>query len=138
VLLDTHIALWLDSGDQSLRPATRDAIDASWREGGRIYLSAVTIWEIAMLVDRGRVTLDVPVATWTARFLDRPGIEAMPLGLGAAMRSYQFRELEQRDPADRLLIATAIELGCPLVTYDDRIRRFGERYGERYGFAAVA
>jgi PIN domain nuclease of toxin-antitoxin system len=98
----------------------------------------VSIWEIAMLVDGGRVTLDVPVATWTARFLDRPGIESMPLSLGAATRSYQFRELEQRDPADRLLIATAIELNCPLVTYDDRIRRFGDRYGERHGFATLS
>jgi PIN domain nuclease of toxin-antitoxin system len=83
------------------------------------------------------VTLDGPVEAWTIRFLRRPGIEGVPLGVSAAMRSYQFRELEHTDPADRLLIATAIELGCPLVTYDERIRRFGERYGERYGFSVA-
>jgi PIN domain nuclease of toxin-antitoxin system len=138
VLLDTHIALWLDAGDQSLRPRTRDAIDACWKRGGAIYLSAVTVWEIAMLVDRGRVALDGPVEAWTTRFLRRPGIEAVPLDVSAAMRSYQLRELGHRDPADRLLIATAIGLRCPLVTYDSRIRRFGERYGEQYGFAVAA
>jgi len=138
VLLDTHIALWLDTGDRSLRPGTRNAIDTCWRQGGTIYLSAVTVWEIAMLVDRGRVALDGPIEAWTTRFLGRPGIEGVPLGVSAAMRSYQFLELEQRDPADRLLIATAIELGCPLVTYDDRIRHFAERHGERHGFSVAA
>jgi PIN domain nuclease of toxin-antitoxin system len=98
----------------------------------------VTIWEIAMLVDRGRVTLDGPIEAWTTRFLDRPGIEGVPLGVSAAMRGYQLHAFENRDPADRLLIATAIDLGCPLVTYDSRIRRFGDRYGERHGFSTVA
>jgi PIN domain nuclease of toxin-antitoxin system len=138
LLLDTHIALWLDSGDRSLRPDTRTAIDECWGQGGRIYLSAVSVWEIAMLVDGGRVALDGSVAAWTARFFDRPGIEAVPLSLGAAMRSYDLPELEHRDPADRLLIATAIEIGCPLVTYDRRIRRFGERHGEPYGLTVIS
>ena len=137
MLLDTHIALWLDTGDLSLRPPTRDAIDAHWKQGGTIYLSAVTVWEIAMLVDKGRVALDHSVEAWTGRFLDQPGVEAAPLSLGAAMRGYRFPELEHSDPADRLLIAAAIDLGCPLVTYDSRIRRFGERHGEQYGFSVT-
>ena len=66
------------------------------------------------------------------------GVEFVPLALSAAARAYQLHHLEHRDPADRLLIATAIELGCPLVTYDDRIRRFGERHGRQYGFAVAA
>ena len=137
LLLDTHIALWLDSGDQRLSCATRSLIDGCWHTGGTIYLSAVTAWEMALLVDSGRISLDAPIEAWTERFLDRPGIAAAPLGLGAACRAYQFVELTHRDPADRLLIATAIELGCPLVTYDERIERFGNRHGRRYGFVVV-
>ena len=76
-------------------------------------LSAVTAWEIALLVDTGRIELDCPVEAWVARFLDRPGITAVPLGHRAACRSYRLHHLEHRDPADRLLIATAIELACP-------------------------
>ena len=136
LLLDTHIALWLDSADDRLRPSTRALIDGCWQNGGNICFSAVTAWEIALLVDTGRIELDVPVEQWVMRFLDRPGIEAVPLGHRAACRSYQLHHLEHRDPADRLLIATAIELGCPLVTYDDRILRFASRHGRRYGFAA--
>jgi len=138
LLLDTHAALWLDNGDERLRPSTRSLIDKCWQAGGVICLSAVSVWEIALLVDTGRITLDVPVEAWTTRFLARPGLEPVPLGHQAAARGYRLRELKHRDPADRLLIASAIELACPLVTYDERILRFGERYGASYGFVARA
>lgn len=49
LLLDTHIALWLDSGDARLRPATRRLIHQNWQGGGSIMLSAVSAWEIALL-----------------------------------------------------------------------------------------
>jgi PIN domain nuclease of toxin-antitoxin system len=135
LLLDTHVALWLDSGDDRLRASTRALIDDCWQDGGTILLSAVTAWEIALLVDTGRIDLDIPVEAWINRFLGRPGIEAVPLSHRAACRSYQLHHLEHRDPADRLLIATAIELACPLVTYDERIARFGNKHGRQYQFA---
>lgn len=138
LLLDTHVALWLDSGDDRLRTSTHALIDECWRNGGTIYLSAVTAWEIALLVDTGRIDLDIPVEAWLERFLKRPGIEAVPLGHRAASRSYQLHHFEHRDPADRLLIASAIELACPLVTYDEHIARFGEKHGRQYGFAVGA
>jgi PIN domain nuclease of toxin-antitoxin system len=137
-LLDTHIALWLDSGDDHLRPSTRALVDECWRSGGTIYLSSVSAWEIALLVDTGQIDLDIPIEPWIERFLDRPGIAAAPLSYYAASRSYQLHRLEHRDPADRLLIATAIELACPLVTYDERIARFGRRHGRQYRFAVAA
>ena len=137
LLLDTHVALWLDSGDERLRSSTYASIDGCWKNGGTIFLSAVTAWEIALLVDTGRIDLDIPVDAWIRRFLERPGIEAVSLGHQAAARSYQLHHLEHRDPADRLLIATAIELGCPLVTYDERIARFGARHGRQYKFAVA-
>ena len=138
LLLDTHIALWLDSGDDQLRPSTRALIDGCWQNGGTIHLSAVSVWEIALLVDLRRIELDLPIETWVSRFLQRPGIEPVPLDHRAAARSYRLYQLEHRDPADRLLTATAIELDCPLVTYDERILRFAADYGRQHGFAAVA
>jgi len=137
-LLDTHIALWLDSGDDALRPSTRALIDGCWQAGGTVCLSAVSVSEIALLVDTRRIELDLPIEAWTARFLERPGIEALPLGHGAACRSCRLYRVAHRDPADRLLIATAIERACPLVTYDERILRFATEYGRQYGFAASA
>lgn len=128
--------MWLDSGDQRLRASTRSRIDDCWRQGGTIFLSAVSVWEIGLLVDLGRIQLDLPVEDWAERFLDRPGLEAAALTIRAASRAYALHHLEHRDPADRLLISTAIELSCRLVTYDERIARFGRRYGPRYRFAA--
>jgi PIN domain nuclease of toxin-antitoxin system len=138
LLLDTHIALWLDSGDERLQPATRSVIDECWRSGGTILLSAVTVWEIALLVDRGRIELDLPIEKWVERFVAQRGLQVVPLGYRAAAHSYRLHPLEHRDPADRLLIATAIELDCPLVTYDDRIVRFADRHGRQYRFAVAA
>jgi PIN domain nuclease of toxin-antitoxin system len=138
LLLDTHIALWLDSGDDLLRSSTRALIDGCWQNGGTICLSAVSVWEIALLVDCRRIELDLPVEAWVTRFLQRPGIEPTPLGHSAASRSYRLYQLEHRDPAGRLLVATAIELACPLVTYDERILRFSADYGRQYRFAANA
>jgi PIN domain nuclease of toxin-antitoxin system len=136
LLLDTHIALWLDSGDDALRPPTRALIDDCWQNGGTILLSAVSVWEMALLVDTRRIELDLPIEEWITRFVERPGVEALPLGHSAASRSYRLYQLEHRDPADRLLIASAIELSCPLVTYDERILRFAADYGRQYRFTA--
>lgn len=133
LLLDTHIVLWLDSGNERLRSGTRALVDRCWRGGGVIYTSAVTVWEIALLVNLGRVGLDAPVPVWMERWLARPGFAAVSLSHRAAAQSYALPGFGHRDPADRLLIATAVELGCPLVTYDARIFSFARRHGRDLG-----
>jgi PIN domain nuclease of toxin-antitoxin system len=138
LLLDTHIVLWLDAGDPRLRPATRLLIDECWQSGGTVLLSAVSVWEIALLLDTERIQLDLPIEAWLARFTNRPGVESASLTQIAAARAYQLPHLEHRDPADRLLIATAIEQQASFVTYDERIATFVRRYGRRYGFSVNA
>lgn len=136
-LLDTHVALWLSQGDARLGEATRKTLDAAWKASGRIFFSSVSVWEIAMLVEKEAIELDLPVDAWVKRFLDRPGLVAVPLDHSAAARAYSLHHLEHRDPADRLLIASAIGLECPLVTHDDRIRRFARTRGRQYGFSIL-
>lgn len=136
-LLDTHVALWLSKGDARLGETTRKALDAAWKASGRIFFSAVSVWEIAMLVEKEAIELDLPVDAWVKRFLDRPGLVGVPLDHSAAARAYSLHHLEHRDPADRLLIASAICLECPLVTHDDRIRRFARTRGRQYGFSIL-
>lgn len=137
LLLDTHIALWLESGDARLRPETIRRIETCWRAGGTLLLSAVSVWEIAQLIFSGRIELNRPMAEWLEQFLGQPGKRCVPLGHRAAMGAYWLHELEHRDPADRLLIATSIEHACPMVTYDQRIAHFAERHGSRYGFSVA-
>lgn len=138
LLLDTHIALWLDNGDERLRPSTPGLIEGCWRDGGTILISAVTAWEIAQLADVGRIKIMRSAEDWIERFVQRPGINAVPLTLHAAARASRLHQFESRDPADRLLIATAIQLACPLITYDERITRFGETHGTENGFTAAS
>lgn len=138
LLLDTHIVLWLDAGDAALRPTTKTMLEGHWRAGNALCVSAVTAWEIALLVDVGRIELDLAPDAWLARFTARPGIESVALSASTATRAYPLTGLPQRDPADRLLIATTIELACPLVTYDERILTFAADHGAGIGFAALA
>ena len=137
LLLDTHIVLWLDSGDSHLRPATRALIDRCWSAGGTLYVSAVTVWEIALLVDTGRISLDLPPLAWVERFVSPAGVEVVSLSWQAAAGTYDWPALFQRDPADRMLIATAIELNCPLLTADEQITAFSAQSGRQYGLAVA-
>jgi PIN domain nuclease of toxin-antitoxin system len=137
LLLDTHVALWLDSGDERLGATSRRTIEAAWEGGGRLFFSAVSTWEIAVLVDKGFIELDLSVAAWVDRFVGRPGMEAISLDHKAAALAYNLGDLDHRDPADRLLIASAIGLVCPLVTHDDRIRRFARGRGKQLGFTVA-
>jgi PIN domain nuclease of toxin-antitoxin system len=137
LLLDTHVILWLDAGDPKLQSATRDLIDRCWQAGGSILVSSVSAWEIALLADSGRISLDRPPEAWVERFLDRPGVEAAPLTWRASARAYRLPNFERRDPADRLLVATAIELECPLVTYDGPLTEYAAGHGRETGLRVV-
>jgi len=86
----------------------------------RIAISAVTAWEIGMLVAKRRLDLEADPLTWMIDTLDRTGIDVIPLSFEAAMRAAELQQL--RDPADQQIVATALELGAPLVTKDRRIR----------------
>lgn len=135
LLLDTHILLWLVESNPRLRPWTRALIERRWRAGGTILISAVSGWEIGALAQRGRVTLDLPPDAWFDDILSLTGYMAAPLRHDVAARAYMLSDLAHGDPADRMLIATAIDLGCPLITYDERITAFATSHGSRYGFA---
>jgi PIN domain nuclease of toxin-antitoxin system len=137
LLLDTHVVLWLDSGDQRLRADTRKAIDKLWLAGGSVLVSSVSAWEIALLADTGRISLDCPPEAWVERFLGREGVSAVPLTWRASARAYGLPNFERRDPGDRLLIATAIDLGCPLVTYDGPITEDAAGHGRQTGLRVV-
>jgi PIN domain nuclease of toxin-antitoxin system len=134
LLLDTHITFWLDTGDTRLSVRTRDRIDGVWRQGGKVIVSAVTAMEISQLASKGRLRLDVPPDAWIRRLLGLVGFEGAAITPEIAARAYMLSDLAHGDPADRMLIATAIDLGCPLITYDERIIAFATSHGSRYGF----
>lgn len=124
VVLDTHVWLWwVAAPDQLSRPAARAIAGAE-----TIGVSAISCWEVTMLHSKRRIALDRQPARWVRQALSRRGILAIPLTpplavAAAALGSEGF----QGDPADRMIYATARDVGAPLVTKDERMREFDSR-----------
>ena len=117
LLLDTHVLLWLIEGYGSLRRNARTAIDrASSR--GNLLISAITPWEIGLLVSKGRLNLDRDVMDWVRDAIAMPGITRVPLEPEIAVASTRLPFEMHPDPADRILVATSRHFGATLVTAD--------------------
>jgi PIN domain nuclease of toxin-antitoxin system len=117
LLIDTHILLWLVEGFGALGRESRAAIDASAQENC-LYVSAITPWEIGLLVSKGRLRLGADVMEWIREALAKPGVSLVPLTPEIAVASTRLPWEMHPDPADRILVATARHLGATLVTAD--------------------
>ena len=120
ILLDTQVLLWLRSGDRRLGSKSRQTIDRELR-AGQVAVSAISFWEVAMLKRKGRINFTEDVATWRMSQLEE-GLLEVPLTGQIGIRAAELAELHA-DPADRIIVATALE-GHQLVTADDRILRW--------------
>lgn len=118
IVLDTHALLWLDRDDSALGETARQRIEVAWRTAG-VAVSAISFWEAAMLVDRGRIALPVDVHRWCSDLL-MAGIKEIPVDGQIAVLAVSLQGLH-KDPADRLIIATAVVHRAALVTADERI-----------------
>ncbi len=118
ILLDTHIFVFWVNGSEQLRPTTRAVIQA---EPNAIFISAITIWEIAKLVQLGRLVLSSPVEDWLDQALAYPLVQVVPLSPLVAIESTRLPQPFHKDPADEIIVATARSMKCPLVTYDRKM-----------------
>ena len=117
LLMDTHVLLWLVEGYGSLGSESRAAIEASAHQNC-LYISAITPWEIGLLVSKGRLQLGADVMQWIHAVLAKPGVQLAPLEPEIAVASTRLPFEMHADPADRILVATARNLGATLVTAD--------------------
>ena len=117
LLLDTHIWIWSHLEPGRLIPAVAAALEDSKTE---LWLSPISIWELLVLVGKGRVTLTSEVDDWVSLALDRAPMNEAPLTHEVALATRSI-DLPHNDPADRLLAATATVLGLTLVTADRRL-----------------
>lgn len=126
LLLDTHI--WLRyqgiSGDVS-----KSALPILHRAAaeGALYVSVISIWETAMLVKRARLSLNTSVHRWTEEALSKPGISLLPFSPEIAIESVNLPAPIHKDPADRILIASARVERMTLVTRDVEVLEFASR-----------
>ncbi len=117
ILLDTHVILWLRLGDDRLGPLARREIDQAWQSGG-LAVSAISFWEIAMLKSKNRISFPENLELWRRIQLEQ-GMVEIPMDGKTGMRAANLPDFHP-DPADRLIVATALE-GHHLVTADTRI-----------------
>jgi len=123
IVLDTHTLVWWVTGDPALSKKAKAAIQRE-QAGGTIAVSSISAWEIAMLVERDKLVLTMDVSSWLATVAQIEALRFIPVDVEIASKSVSLPGTFHKDPADRMIVATARKLAAPLVTKDDKIRAY--------------
>jgi PIN domain nuclease of toxin-antitoxin system len=123
IVLDTHVLIWWVDGSDRLSPAAEAAIVEA-KAGGQILVSSISAWEIAMLATRGRLVLSLDVARWLDFVSAIDTVTFVPVDNEIGVKSVDLPGPFHKDPADRMIIATARKFGVALVSADEKIRAY--------------
>ena len=126
LLVDTHILIWWQLDSRRLAREHAALLEEQERLGRPLGISAISLWEIAMMVARGRLEVSKPLDLWLEEMEASPLLVILPLTARVATESVRLGDDFQRDPADRIIVATARCHGLRLLTADERIRRWGK------------
>ena len=129
IILDTHVWIWWLQASGALRPAQMAAIVAQENDNASVIgICATSLWEVAMLVQKGRIQLGTDQLSWFTGALAYPRVRVINLSPAIAIQSTQLPGNDQlprvdqiRDPSDQIIVATAMVNNCPLVTSDSKI-----------------
>lgn len=125
LLLDTHCWLWIEGGiTNRFSIAGLTALRRAASEG-RLLLSAISVWEVALLEAKGRISLQMECSAWVRNALANPALTLAPLTPEIAIQSTRLPGNLHGDPADRLIVATARAHGATLLTKDDKLLAYG-------------
>lgn len=122
IILDTHLWIWLADENEQLTKRHRDIIEEERSSG--LGVSAISCWEVAKLVEYERLKLACPVEEWMDKALALPGIQHIELTPRIAIASTKLPGEFHRDPADQIIVATAHEYNCELLTVDRKILQY--------------
>jgi PIN domain nuclease of toxin-antitoxin system len=126
LLWDTHAAIWI-YGKTPIAQAAVDILAAAHRENVSSYISPITAWEIGMLASRNRLQLLIRPERWFANLFDVPGVKLADMSPDVLIASSYLPGDPPNDPADRIIAATARELGATLITRDRALLDYGEQ-----------
>ena len=121
IVLDTHTLVWWAGGAPMLSKKAKAVIKKE-QDGGEIIVSSISAWEIALLVQRGRLLLALDVQNWLATVAKIEAVRFAPVDVEIATKSVDLPANFHNDPADRMIVATARKFAAPLVTKDEKIR----------------
>ena len=120
IVLDTHAWIWFTSNPEVLSQKAQRVVEAAVNEKN-VLVSSISAWEVALLVKKGRLKLTMDVNDWIAISENLPFIQFIPVSNSIAVKSVSLPEPFHPDPADRIIIATALSTGSPIVTKDKKI-----------------
>lgn len=126
LIVDTHLAIWL-ARDAPVAPAAITALKHAAAKRVPILVSPISAWEVGLLVSRGRLKLDIPPLVWFERLLATAGIRLAPTPPRILVASSFLPGQPPNDPADRIIAATARELGATLLTRDRLLLHYAEQ-----------
>lgn len=122
ILLDTHVLIWLDEGNENLGGSAKNKADEALR-ANELFVNAVSFWEIGMLLQKNRLELTINLENWRNQLLEN-GLQELPLTGDMAILAAGLEEFHG-DPADRFITASAVHTGMHLCTADKRILSWG-------------
>ena len=121
ILLDTHVVVWAAIEHKRLSRVAEAALRSA-RAGGGLAMASISLWEMASLFARGRIETYGTIEASVRQVIETVGVVVKPITQEIAILAAQFPESYPRDPADRLIGATARAEGIALITQDERIR----------------
>ena len=122
-LLDTHAWLWWAAADSRLSKRATTILDKA-RKQNDLWLSMISIWEVAKKVEKQQLAFDRPLDQWLEAATSLDGLRLWELTPPILVESCQLPQPFHGDPADQMIVATARHHGAVLVTKDERIRRY--------------
>ena len=122
ILLDTHIWVWWVDDSQQLTDRRRHVVQDNVSSG--LGISAISCWEVAKLVEYGRLELSCPIEEWMEQAVAYPGMQLLELTPQIAIESTKLPGSFHRDPADQIIVATARIYDISLLTADSRILQY--------------
>jgi len=123
IVLDTHAWVWWVSCPEEISGPAREEIERAMEEH-EVFISSISCWELALLIRKGRLELAIPLEDWIARSEALPFVQFVPVDNRISVRSNRLPGDLHEDPADRIIIATALTLGVPLISKDRKIRDY--------------
>ena len=121
ILLDTHVVIWLSSDDPRLSTAAKDAIDQARQDGRGMAVSDFTLFELTLAFRKKRLGLEISLESFLFEIEQRFAV--LPITKHICVQTLSFPPEYPKDPADRIIGATAVVHGFPLVTADQAIRK---------------
>jgi PIN domain nuclease of toxin-antitoxin system len=123
IVLDTHALLWWALDPEALSARAQSLCAAMERDGG--FASAISIWELGVKINNGKLDLGMSISEFTRRLQTSNVVELLPVDATIWLRTVNL-DWEHRDPADRVIAATALEKGLPLLTKDETLHAYSK------------